>query len=1092
MTKPILFTLILGMFSSITSYSQIVINEVESDTPGADLLEFVELYGSPGTSLDGHVIVFFNGLNNASYASYDLDGYSLDGNGFFVLGNTAVSNVDLVYGDNVMQNGADAIALYQGNSSNWPNGTPISLVSLLDALVYDTDDADDLELLTLIPGQSQVNESANGFPVDQSMSRLPNGGNPLQTTTYVAQQPTPGVSNELQCIGGTISTTNAETTLNLCVDDNSEPILLEALGAVGESYLWIFTQTNNTILSTFTSGSFDPDDLIPGTCRLYGLAYSGTLNSETVLGGEHIDNVLSDGCAVVSYNFITINKELCNDPECNGGDITDSLGAIYIVACLDNNADIINFAVSTDATATSYTWIITDNFGTIVLTTDLDFLDFNEIPAGTYNIYGISHEGPLDASTLEEGDDIPDIQGTGYCFDISNNFITVITQACETGPGCSDLFFSEYIEGASNNKAVELFNPTSETINLTGYAVHTYNNGSPTPTNTFNLTGTVGPEEVFVISNSQADFFILNQADYTSSITWYNGNDALVLYHDGEAIDAIGVPGDDPITAWVVGTGTTGEHTLVRKVNVTEGTTDWVLGASQWNVYPQNTFSFLGGHSFLGCEFLNTPQISLSTSVQSVNENSGNAVVEINVFNPIYAVDVTISLLGGTASAISDYTNVLPITLTFPQGSVSPQYIEIPIIDDLVIESDETIIIQLSAGTEVVLLQQEQTITIEDNDALIPQYDIIEVTAVNTESVADSLGIECILQGIVHGVNTFPGGVQFTLIDETDGIGVFNGDSNFGYTVQEGDEVVITGIIDQFNGLTQITPSSIEFLSSANPINSPEIVSELNELTESAIVELKCVELVDPSQWDNTLPGFNVQISDGNIVWEVRIDGDTEIFGSAAPEGHFSVSGIGGQFDSSIPYDSGFQLLPRYFADFSPSVVADFSNPGDISFGVGQDITITFENLSEGGTNYLWNFGDGTTASGFDADHTYYFDFLSDNPTITIVLIVTGLQGCLDTYSITISTNYIGISELENRVFNLALYPNPANELMNYTSACEIDEIIITDMKGREVHRENFISKRSGSFSLKEQSEGMYLVRAIGDCGESVRRIIKQ
>ncbi len=79
------------------------INEVDGDQTGADTQEFIELFGAPNTSLLGTTLVLFNGSNDLSYASYDLDAYSLDGNGFFVIGNAATPGVDLVFADNFLQ-----------------------------------------------------------------------------------------------------------------------------------------------------------------------------------------------------------------------------------------------------------------------------------------------------------------------------------------------------------------------------------------------------------------------------------------------------------------------------------------------------------------------------------------------------------------------------------------------------------------------------------------------------------------------------------------------------------------------------------------------------------------------------------------------------------------------------------------------------------------------------------------------------------------------------------------------------------------------------------------------------------------------------
>ena len=73
--------------------SPIIINETDADTAGTDTLEFVELYdgGTGNVSLDGLTVVFYNGSSDTSYNAFDLDGYTTDINGFFVLGNSSVS-----------------------------------------------------------------------------------------------------------------------------------------------------------------------------------------------------------------------------------------------------------------------------------------------------------------------------------------------------------------------------------------------------------------------------------------------------------------------------------------------------------------------------------------------------------------------------------------------------------------------------------------------------------------------------------------------------------------------------------------------------------------------------------------------------------------------------------------------------------------------------------------------------------------------------------------------------------------------------------------------------------------------------------------
>ncbi|RKS50548.1 putative secreted protein (Por secretion system target) [Gillisia mitskevichiae] len=177
----------------------IVINEVDSDTDGTDILEFVELYdgGVGNSSLDGKALVLFNGSNKLSYRAIDLTGYSTDANGYFVIGNTAVQNVGIVIPSNALQNGADAVALYESNASNFPNGTAVTTDNLIDAFVYDTNDSDEAELLVLLnEAQPQINEDGMGDKDAHSSQRYPNGSGGLRNTiTYTQALPTPGKAN---------------------------------------------------------------------------------------------------------------------------------------------------------------------------------------------------------------------------------------------------------------------------------------------------------------------------------------------------------------------------------------------------------------------------------------------------------------------------------------------------------------------------------------------------------------------------------------------------------------------------------------------------------------------------------------------------------------------------------------------------------------------------------------------------------------------------------------------------------------------------------------------------------------------------------
>jgi len=137
----------------------------------------------------------------------------------------------------------------------------------------------------------------------------------------------------------------------------------------------------------------------------------------------------------------------------------------------------------------------------------------------------------------------------------------------------TELFFSEYIEGSSNNKALEIFNGTGATVNLgaSTYNVQMFFNGSSVAGLTINLVGTVADGDVFVLAQASAGPTILAQADQTNGSGWFNGDDAVVLRKGTTVIDVIGQIGFDPGTEWGTGVTSTADNTLRRKGTIEAG-----------------------------------------------------------------------------------------------------------------------------------------------------------------------------------------------------------------------------------------------------------------------------------------------------------------------------------------------------------------------------------------------------------------------------------------------------------------------------------------------------------------------------------------
>ena len=190
----------------------------------------------------------------------------------------------------------------------------------------------------------------------------------------------------------------------------------------------------------------------------------------------------------------------------------------------------------------------------------------------------------------------------------------------DTGNGGSDnqtvnLFFSEYAEGSSNNKYVEIYNPSSTTVNLNNYQIKGTNNGTAWGDNgerELALGGNLAANSVYIICTDAADPAIIAKADLAlpyESPVHYNGNDAIAIFGiDGSGnftviMDVIGVQSSDPGPAgWNVAgvTGATKDHTLVRKSSISKGNTNWENSAgtsasdSEWEVKDVDDWTSLG------------------------------------------------------------------------------------------------------------------------------------------------------------------------------------------------------------------------------------------------------------------------------------------------------------------------------------------------------------------------------------------------------------------------------------------------------------------------------------------------------------------
>jgi len=168
----------------------------------------------------------------------------------------------------------------------------------------------------------------------------------------------------------------------------------------------------------------------------------------------------------------------------------------------------------------------------------------------------------------------------------------------------SELIISEYGEGSSFNKYVEIYNGTGASVNLADYEIWRVSNGGTWPEATISLSGSLADGDVYVVANPSASSTILAVADLTSGNISHNGNDAVGLAKNSTLIDAVGEDGPD-VGAWDVAgvTGATQNRVLVRKDTVCAPNTDWDASRgtntsdSEWLVQANEDWSDIGTHT---------------------------------------------------------------------------------------------------------------------------------------------------------------------------------------------------------------------------------------------------------------------------------------------------------------------------------------------------------------------------------------------------------------------------------------------------------------------------------------------------------------
>jgi uncharacterized protein len=459
----------------------------------------------------------------------------------------------------------------------------------------------------------------------------------------------------------------------------------------------------------------------------------------------------------------------------------------------------------------------------------------------------------------------------------------------------ADLFFSEYVEGTSNNKALEIFNGTGAPVDLAvgGYAVSMHFNGNPTPALTINLTGTIAPGDVFVLAHSSAAPAILVQADQLTSAGIYNGDDAVALRKGAAFIDVIGQVGFDPGTEWGTGLASTADNTLRRKSVITAGDTDGSNPfdpAGEWDGFATDTFDGLGFHVSGDA----APLVASTSPANGTFEVAFGADVTINFSEPVAAAAgwYTISCSASGVHTATETGGPQSYTLN-PETDFSEG-------ESCTVTVDAAKVTDLDADDPPDQMAANHMFSFT---TILPVTQIGQVQG--AAHLSPSAGQPVKVEGIVTARRT-AGGRGVWVQDPTpdasaatsEGVFVF---TNLAPAVEIGNHVRVIGTVSEFRPgadpdnltITQINASNanVTTLSTGNELPAPTVLGPGGRTPPTEVIDddgagnVETGGVFDPADdaidFYESLEGMILRVDDGSVVGPTRSFGEITLLPDA-------------------------------------------------------------------------------------------------------------------------------------------------------------------------------------------------------------------
>ncbi len=380
---------------------------------------------------------------------------------------------------------------------------------------------------------------------------------------------------------------------------------------------------------------------------------------------------------------------------------------------------------------------------------------------------------------------------------------------------------------------------------------------------------------------------------------------------------------------------------------------------------------------------------SLRTS--TTGDGSGRVAIDPDTLNHSAVTDIRLTYHVDTSFTITDLRVILPSafiwgspgsvimthnsgagtitvsgdTITFPSISLTADSTEITISNMTAPETTGIypFAVQTKATTAFANVSPPAQILVFG----IPM-DIADVKQADVNGIPLKLGQFVTIRGIVTVANQF-GGPSY-IQDNTGGMAIFG--SLFSTAVTVGDEVTVSGGVNPFNGLTEITLPTSPVLATSGNVVAPQVVTCAQvagdgaggvELYEGSLIRLNGVAVTDTfgtpiANWTVSGSGTNYRITDGTGHVDVRIDNGVDFAKTPAPQGAFDLVGVVSQFKSSSPFIGGYQVMPRFAADIVSSGPIIATSPIESNL-TPTSFTVSWTTVNNGSTRLRY----GTTAA---------------------------------------------------------------------------------------------------------------------------------